>query len=456
MDCINNIVEKQREYFYTEETKDINFRISQLKLLKKIIIKNEEKLLIALKNDLNKSAFEAYETEIGTVLMELNYTIKRLRSWIKPKKVKTSITNFLSKSYIYSEPYGVVLIIAPWNYPFQLAISPLIGAIAAGNCAIIKPSEYATNTSKIVKEIINNNFKENFITVIEGGRDTNIKLLQQNLDYIFFTGSVSVGKAVMEEAAKNLTPVTLELGGKSPCIVHSDADIKLAAKKIVWGKFLNAGQTCVAPDYLFVHKDIKYKLISCIIDTIKLFFGEEPRESLDYGRIINQEHLGRLGELLKEGSIIVGGDIDRNEKYISPTIMENITWNNHIMKEEIFGPILPILEYSSLNEVITSIRNHGKPLALYLFTKCKEVEREVLEKLSFGGGCVNDTIMHLTSPHLPFGGVGSSGMGSYHGKASFDTFSHKKSILKSSSYFDIKLKYPPYGNKIKLLRNIIK
>ena len=456
MDCINNIVEKQREYFYTEETKDINFRISQLKLLKKIIIKNEEKLLIALKNDLNKSAFEAYETEIGTVLMELNYTIKRLRSWIKPKKVKTSITNFLSKSYIYSEPYGVVLIIAPWNYPFQLAISPLIGAIAAGNCAIIKPSEYATNTSKIVKEIINNNFKENFITVIEGGRDTNIKLLQQNLDYIFFTGSVSVGKAVMEEAAKSLTPITLELGGKSPCIVHSDADIKLAAKKIVWGKFLNAGQTCVAPDYLFVHKDIKYKLISCIIDTIKLFFGEEPRESLDYGRIINQEHLGRLGELLKEGSIIVGGDIDRNEKYISPTIMENITWNNHIMKEEIFGPILPILEYSSLNEVITSIRNHGKPLALYLFTKCKEVEREVLEKLSFGGGCVNDTIMHLTSPHLPFGGVGSSGMGSYHGKASFDTFSHKKSILKSSSYFDIKLKYPPYGNKIKLLRNIIK
>ncbi len=456
MDCINNIVEKQREYFYTEETKDINFRISQLKLLKKIIIKNEEKLLIALKNDLNKSTFEAYETEIGTVLMELNYTIKRLRSWIKPKKVKTSITNFLSKSYIYSDPYGVVLIIAPWNYPFQLAISPLIGAIAAGNCAIIKPSEYATNTSKIVKEIINNNFKENFITVIEGGRDTNIKLLQQNLDYIFFTGSVSVGKAVMEEAAKNLTPITLELGGKSPCIVHNDADIKLAAKKIVWGKFLNAGQTCVAPDYLFVHKDIKHKLISCIIDTIKLFFGEEPKESLDYGRIINQEHLSRLEELLKEGSIIVGGDIDKNEKYISPTIMENINWDNHIMKEEIFGPILPILEYSSLNEVITSIRNHGKPLALYVFTKCKEVEREVLEKLSFGGGCVNDTIMHLTSPYLPFGGVGSSGMGSYHGKASFDTFSHKKSILKSSSYFDIKLKYPPYGNKVKLLRNIIK
>ncbi|QUH21140.1 aldehyde dehydrogenase [Alkaliphilus sp. B6464] len=456
MDYIKSIVEKQREHFYTGETKDINFRISQLKLLKEVIIKNEEKLLIALKNDLNKSAFEAYETEIGTVLMELNYTIKRLRSWIKPKKVKTPITSFSSKSYIYSEPYGVVLIIAPWNYPFQLAISPLIGAIAAGNCSIIKPSEYATNTSNIVKEIINNNFKDNFITVIEGGRDTNIKLLQQNLDYIFFTGSVSVGKAVMEEAAKNLTPITLELGGKSPCIVHSDADIKLAAKKIVWGKFLNAGQTCVAPDYLFVHKDIKHKLISCIIDTIKLFFGEEPRKSLDYGRIINQEHLGRLGELLKEGSIIVGGDIDKNEKYISPTIMENINWDNHIMKEEIFGPILPILEYSSLNEVITSIRNHGKPLALYLFTKCKGVEREVLEKLSFGGGCVNDTIMHLTSPHLPFGGVGSSGMGSYHGKASFDTFSHKKSILKSSSYLDIKLKYPPYGNKIKLLRNIIK
>lgn len=456
MDCINNIVEKQREYFYTEETKDINFRISQLKLLKKIIIKNEEKLLIALKNDLNKSVFEAYETEIATVLMELNYTIKRLRSWIKPKKVKTPITNFLSKSYIYSEPYGVVLIIAPWNYPFQLAISPLIGAIAAGNCSIIKPSEYAPNTSNIVKEIINNNFKDNFITVIEGGRDTNIKLLQQNLDYIFFTGSVSVGKVVMEEAAKNLTPITLELGGKSPCIVHSDADIKLATKKIVWGKFLNAGQTCVAPDYLFVHKDIKHKLISCIIDTIKLFFGDEPKKSLDYGRIINQEHLSRLGELLKEGSIIVGGDIDKNEKYISPTIMENITWNNSIMKEEIFGPILPILEYSSLNEVITSIRNNGKPLALYVFTKCKEVERQVLEKLSFGGGCVNDTIMHLTSPHLPFGGVGSSGMGSYHGKASFDTFSHKKSVLKSSSYFDIKLKYPPYGNKVKLLRNIIK
>ncbi|WP_427338396.1 aldehyde dehydrogenase [Caloranaerobacter sp. DY30410] len=456
MDEIKKLINKQREYFGKGITLDIDFRINMLKVLRRAIIENERLILKALKEDLNKSDFEGYETEIGIVLDEIRYIIKNLRSWTKPKKVKTPITQFISNSYIYSEPYGVTLIIAPWNYPFQLVMAPLIGSISAGNCSIIKPSEYAPNTSKIISKIISDNFEEEFIAVVEGGIEVNKALLKEKFDYIFFTGSVNVGKIVMEAASKHLTPVTLELGGKSPCIVDEDADIELAAKRIVWGKFLNAGQTCVAPDYLYLHKNIKDYFIKNAIKFIKEFFGENPLKSEDYPRIINIKHFNRLKNLLKDGDILYGGDFDEEKLYIAPTIIDNITWEDSIMQEEIFGPILPLLVFEELDEVIKTVNTHPKPLALYYFSNDKEKQERVIKEISFGGGCINDTIVHLATPYLPFGGVGNSGMGSYHGKASFDTFSHKKSVLKKSNLIDISLRYPPYRGKIKLLRKILK
>ncbi|RKD30545.1 aldehyde dehydrogenase [Thermohalobacter berrensis] len=450
------IVEKQKNFFEKGITKNISFRMEMLKHLKKVILENEKLILKALKDDLNKPPFEAYATEIGIVLDEIDYVIKNLKNWTKPKKVKTPIFHFLSKSFIYPEPYGVVLIIAPWNYPFQLVLSPLIGAIAGGNCAIIKPSEYSSNTSKILSKIINENFKSDFITVIEGGSEVNKSLLEQKFDYIFFTGSVRVGKIVMEAASKHLTPITLELGGKSPCIVDEEANIDLAAKRITWGKFLNAGQTCVAPDYLLVHKNIKEGLIKNIIKYIKEFYGDDPRKSPDYPRIINKKHFIRLSKLLEDGEIVYGGEVDEDDLYLSPTIIDNIDWNFEIMKDEIFGPLLPVLEYKDLDEVINKVNGKPKPLALYFFSNNKEKEKKVLEDIPFGGGCINDTIVHVASSYLPFGGVGNSGMGSYHGKASFDTFTHYKSILKKSNMFDINLRYPPYRNKIKALKKILK
>ncbi len=455
--CISKkVIQKQRSFFETGKSKDIGFRIEKLKTLKKAVIENEKEIMEALKNDLNKSPFESYATEIGFLLEEINYTIKHISKWVKPKKVKSSLKHFPSSSYIYTEPYGVILIIAPWNYPFQLALSPLVGAIAAGNCSIIKPSEYSQHTSAILDKLIRENFDESFITVVRGGREVAQKLLDEKFDYIFFTGSVQVGKIIMEAASKHLTPVTLELGGKSPCIVDETANIDLAAKRIIWGKSLNAGQTCVAPDYLLVQKNMKDKLINKMSEYITKFYGTDPLTNKQYPKIINEKHFNRLLKLMENGNIVCGGQYTDETMHIAPTIIDGVTLESPIMQEEIFGPLLPVLEFENLNQALTVVNKYPKPLALYLFTNDKQKEKYVINNTSFGGGCINDTIIHLATPHMPFGGVGESGMGAYHGKASFDTFSHKKSVMKKSNILDVPLKYPPFEDDLRLLKKVMK
>ena len=458
MNNIGMVLEKQRNYFNSGATRDLDFRIDKLSTLKRSIVKNEKQILEALWVDLHKSEFEAYATEIGIILDEINFAIKHLKSWSKTKKVRTPLTNFLSSSYIYSEPYGVSLIISPWNYPFQLLISPLIGSIAAGNCAMLKPSENSPSTTEVIIKVIEECFTEEFVCVVEpfGGKESSEALLKEEFDYIFFTGSVPVGKIVMEAASKHLTPVTLELGGKSPCIVDKDADVKLAAKRIAWGKFLNAGQTCVAPDYILVHQSVKVDLLTGIIGYIKEFFGENPANSNDFPRIINERQFDRLLGLLDRGNIVTGGEYSKIEKYIAPTIIDNVSWNDPIMLDEIFGPVLPILEFENLEEVIKMVNSRPKPLALYYFSTNKKNQERIIEMISYGGGCINDTIMHVASPYLPFGGVGSSGMTAYHGKGSYDVFSHKKSVIKKSNLIDVKIRYAPYNDKIKLLKKLMK
>lgn len=449
---IDYILEKQRKYFNSQITKDSDFRVKQLDNLLNAIKKNEKLILKALKDDLQKCEFEAYETEIGVVISEIKSVRNKIKKWNKPKKVKTPVLNIGSKSYIYNQPYGLCLIMAPWNYPFQLCISPLIGSIIGGNCSVIKPSELAPNTSKVIKKIIDENFDEEYICVVEGEIDTNQHLLSKNFDYIFFTGSPKVGKIVMEAAAKNLIPVTLELGGKSPCIVDKSADLEISAKKIVWGKFLNAGQTCIAPDYIIAHKEIKSKLIENIKKYIKQFYLNEPLKSKDYTSIISKNHFDRLVSLIDYEKIVYGGDIDENNFKIEPTIIDNVELDDKVMSEEIFGPILPILEFENFGDLIKIIDNHKNPLALYVFTNNNKFEERIINTISFGGGCVNDTIMHITNHNMPFGGVGYSGIGSYHGKKSFETFSHQKSVMKSSK-IDIPIKYPPYSKKaMKILK----
>ena len=458
MNNIQMVLEKQRNYFNTGATRDLDFRLEKLSILKKAIKKNEKQILEALWGDLHKSEFEAYATEIGIILEEINFVMKHLRSWSKTKKVRTPLTHFLSSSYIYSEPYGVSLIISPWNYPFQLLMAPLIGSIAAGNCAMVKPSENSIMTTEVIIKIIEESFKEEFISVVEpyGGKESTQALLKEEFDYIFFTGSVPVGKIVMEAASKYLTPVTLELGGKSPCIVDKDADIKLAAKRITWGKFLNAGQTCVAPDYLLVHKSVKEQLLIEITGYINEFFGENPAKSNDFPRIVNERQFDRLIGLLDKGNIVTGGEYIKGEKYIAPTIIDNITWEDPIMLDEIFGPILPIIEFDYLEEVIKMVNSKPKPLALYFFSSNKKQQEKIIKMISYGGGCINDTIMHVASTYVPFGGVGASGIGSYHGKGSYDSFSHKKSVIKKSNVIDIKVRYAPYNNKLKLIKRLMK
>jgi aldehyde dehydrogenase (NAD+) len=453
---IRSIIERQREFFVEDKTKDIVFRLEHLKRLGISIKNHEQEILQALKKDLNKAPFEAYATEVGMVLEELNFIRKRLTGWAVPKRVRTSITNFISTSTIYSEPYGVVLIMSPWNYPFMLTIAPLIGAIAAGNCAIVKPSNYSPNTSEVIDIILSEVFRKDYVTVVHGGREANQSLLEQKFDYIFFTGSVAVGKLVMEAAAKYITPITLELGGKSPCIVDETADLDLAARRITWGKFMNAGQTCVAPDYLLVHYSVKDELLHKIKEYIVKFYGSNVSENENFPKIVNEKHLQRLIDLMDGEQIEIGGDVSRETNQIAPTVLDHINWDSPIMVEEIFGPLLPILEYKDLNDVISRINNRPKPLALYFFTKNKPNERKIIQSISYGGGCINDTIMHLTSSNMPFGGVGESGMGGYHGSASFDTFSHKKSILKKSNWFDLPLRYPPYKDHLALIKKIMK
>ncbi|MDB1922182.1 aldehyde dehydrogenase [Clostridium tertium] len=458
MENILNIFNSQKEFFYSNKTKDINYRINNLKKLKNLIKENEQDIMDALYKDLRKSNFESYATEIGIVYDELNLHIKNLRKWSKREKRKSPIVHFPAKSYIYKDPYGVTLIIGPFNYPFQLVIAPLIGAISAGNCAIIKPSESTQNIALLLEKIINENFKENYIRVVNplGGKDTVSYLLDLKFDYIFFTGSVSVGKIIMEKASKNLIPVTLELGGKSPCIVDNSAKLDLAAKRIVWGKFLNAGQTCVAPDYILVQKDIKEKLLKELKKELLLQFGSDIKSSSDFPRIINKHSLLRLKNYLNDGEIYFGGSVDEKDLYLEPTILTNIKENSLIMEEEIFGPILPILEYSSLDEALTYVINKDKPLALYYFSEDSTSIEKVLNSTTSGGVTINDTIIHVASSYLPFGGVGSSGMGAYHGKASFDVFTHKKSVIKRGTFIEFPIKFAPYNNKINLLKKVMK
>ncbi len=447
-------IKKQRAFFREGKCRNIAFRIAQLKKLDAWITKNESAIMDALHQDLNKSAFEAYATEIGIVKEEIRFTLKNLRKWAKPKRVPTPVTQFPSCSFIYPEPYGVALIMSPWNYPFQLTVAPLAGAICGGNCAMVKPSAYSPATSALLARMVRELFPPEYISVIEGGRKENEALLNEKFDYIFFTGSVNVGKYVMEKAAKHLTPVSLELGGKSPCIVDETADIRLAAKRIVWGKFLNCGQTCVAPDYILVQKSVKDKLVRQIEKYIRKMYGSDPCCNPEYPKMINRKHFDRVLGLIKDAHVVCGGGSRIDTCQIEPTVLGNITWNHPVMQEEIFGPVLPVLTYYDLKEAVALVNARPKPLALYLFTKDRKREKYVLRNVSYGGGCINDTVVHLATSHMPFGGVGNSGMGGYHGKASFDTFTHKKSIMKKSNLIDIPVRYAPFKNKLNILKRL--
>ena len=451
-----DILERQKDYFYSGITRPYQYRKKALNLLKASIKANEEKLLKALQTDLNKSDFEAFTTEIGIVYTEIDFVLKNLKKWMKPKRVKTPLTHIGSVSKIYPDPYGASLIISPWNYPFQLAMTPLIGAIAGGNTAVIKPSELTPTVSNLIKEIISQTFVEDYVAVELGGAEKSQELLDMPFDYIFFTGSVAVGKIVMEKASQHLIPITLELGGKSPVIVHEDASLKLAAKRVAWGKFTNSGQTCVAPDYLFVHENVKAQFLNYFTEAINQLYGDHPVNNPNYGKIINDNHFQRLTGYLKSGKLYYGGKVNPDKRIIEPTVLVDVDQNDPIMTEEIFGPILPVLTYSNLNEAIDYIRRQPKPLSFYFFSETAHYQDTVLEQISFGGGCINDTLYHLGTPHLPFGGVGESGMGSYRGKHSFDTFTHKKSILKQSSRFDFPFRYPNSKNGLERARKIMK
>ncbi|MCM3133078.1 aldehyde dehydrogenase [Paenibacillus polysaccharolyticus] len=424
------LVTTQRTFFNTGQTKPVEYRIQALQNLRKGIQKYQQRILDALRADLNKSEAEGYGSEIRIVLGELDYTLEHLREWAAPRNVPTSSAIPDAVSTIYPEPYGVALIIAPWNYPFQLAFGPLIGAIAAGNCAVIKPSELTPATSRLIYDLIHETYPEEYIAVMEGEVETSTALLNEKFDYIFFTGSTGVGRIVMKAAAEHLTPVTLELGGKSPAIVHQDADLKLAAQRLVRGKFLNAGQTCVAPDYLLVDEQVRDQLIKEIRAEVRDKFGDDVMQNKDFPHIVNARNFDRLSAFLTNGKNLMGGRSNRDQLMIEPTILGDIDWDSPVMQEEIFGPILPVFTYGELDPMLDEIVRRPKPLALYLFTENETLQEQVLNKVSFGGGCINETLSHMTSHYLPFGGVGESGMGSYHGKQSFEVFSHHKSILK--------------------------
>lgn len=453
---MKSIFKNQKNYFKSGLTRSVQFRINQLTKLRQGILLHEEEILNALKKDLGKPYFEGYATEVGFVLDSIQYMINHVATWSKDQQVKTPIHQPMAKSYYKYDPYGTVLIIAPFNYPFQLLIEPLIGAIAAGNTAILKPSEYTPHTEAVLLKLITELFDPNYIAVVVGGREMTTELINMPFDYIFFTGSVPVGKVVMKAAAENLVPVTLELGGKSPVIVHKDANIKVAAKRIAWGKFMNAGQICVAPDYVYVHKSVEKAFIDELAKVIVDFYGIAPIKSPDYCRIVNERHFDRITGLINHDKVIIGGQYDRLERYIAPTVMSNVVWSDEIMKDEIFGPVLPLLTYDNLEEVIDVVRSHPKPLAFYVFSENEKIQDLLMDQIPFGGGCINDTISHVASSALPFGGVGSSGMGAYHGHDSFLTFSHRKSILKKSTKFELPLVYPPYKNHLKWVKKLLK
>jgi aldehyde dehydrogenase (NAD+) len=446
-------IDDLRVYFAEGKTRELSFRIEQLKALRKAIVDNEQAIFDALEADLKKPAFEAYAGETAIVVNEIDYMLKHLAGWVKPKKVRTPLAHFPSRSYSFSEPYGVTLIIGPWNFPVQLMLAPLVGAIAAGNCALLKPSIAAPRTSHLLTDIIGEIFDPAYISIMEGGAETAQMLLEEQFDHIFFTGGPAVGRLVMAAAARHLTPITLELGGKNPCIVDADTHLEYTARRIVWGKFFNAGQSCVAVDYLLVQKSVKQALLDRLARFVHQFYGSDPAQSPDFGRIIDDGHFDRLARLLGTGRIITGGTSDRASRYIAPTIIDGILGHEQIMEEEIFGPLLPVIEYDDLSQAISFVNKRPKPLALYFFSRNKSLQDRVLRETAAGGGCINDTVIHETTC-LPFGGVGPSGIGKYHGKASFDAFSHERSVMKSGFLFDIPLRYPPYKKHLKWLRKV--
>lgn len=456
----SKLTEAQKQFFETGRTRDLAFRICQLQLLADAMRKNETVLEEALKKDLGKSVFESYATEIGFVLADIRYTIQNLQKWSAPKRVRTPMYLFPGKSKIQKEPYGSVLILGPYNYPVQLLAEPLIGAIAAGNCAVLKPSELTPHVSKAMYQIVHSTFKEEYIACVEGGVEVNQELLSQKFDYIFFTGSERVGRIVMKAAAENLTPVTLELGGKSPVIIEKTANIKEAARRIAWGKLLNAGQTCVAPDYVLVDESRKQQFLTEMKNAFFHLYGKEIKKNPHFGRIVNERHMERLQKILEQDAkyLFCGGEADALQRYIEPAILDlGKDQNAASMQEELFGPILPVLSYHKLEDAVRFVNKRAKPLALYLFTKKRSAERFVLERVSSGGVCVNDTISHLINPDLPFGGVGASGMGQYHGKYSFDTFTHEKSVFYKPADWNLPVCYPPFTKgKMNLVKFFLK
>lgn len=445
---IDDILKKQRTFFQSGATLPVSFRIEMLKKLRSAVQKYETEIGLALKSDLGKSDYEGFMCETGLVLSELSYMIRHTRRFASKHRVWTPLAQFASSSYKKPSPYGNTLIMSPWNYPFLLTIDPLANAIAAGNAAIVKPSAYSPATSAVIEKLISECFPPEYVAVVTGGRKENAALLDQKFDFVFFTGSQNVGKEVLRHTAETLTPAVLELGGKSPCIVDETAKLRLAAKRIVFGKYLNCGQTCVAPDYILCHKSIKNRLVEEICIQVKEQYGEKPLENPDYGKIINEKHFDRLLSLIQKEKTILGGNYDRETLQIAPTVMDNITWDDAVMQEEIFGPLLPILTFNSFDDVYSLLAEKPKPLALYLFSESKARIREVTERCSYGGGCINDTIIHLATSEMGFGGVGESGMGAYHGKEGFEVFSHTKSIVDKKTWMDLPMRYQPYKRSL--------
>ncbi|WP_343487134.1 aldehyde dehydrogenase [Allomuricauda sp. d1] len=445
MTSIPSLLVEQHDFFSSGSTKPLTSRKQALKRLKKAIVEREDAICDALYSDFKKPKFESLATETQMVLAELNHIINNVAFWARPKRVPLSLSNFPSRDWIQYEPFGQVLVISPWNYPFMLAMSPLIGAVAAGNTVVLKPSELSPATSKILDDIISEVFDAKHVAVVEGGVETSQELLAQKWNYIFFTGSTRVGKIVYKSAAAHLTPVTLELGGKNPCIIDASAPVKLAAKRIVWGKFINAGQTCLAPDYLLVHEAVKDKLVAALQHHIIEFYGEDVQASNDFARIATEGQYKRLKAMLNDGTLRFGGKFDDDDRYISPTLLENPSMDSEAMQGEIFGPVLPIFSYEKESDIERYIENYGRPLALYVFSNRKSFLKRILTRFSFGGGAINDTVIHITNKNMPFGGVGNSGFGGYHGKHSFELFSHKKSIVKKANWLDLPFRYPPYN-----------
>ena len=453
---IPKIVNQQKIFFNSNSTKQVSLRIETLKKLKSVLKENEQELYTAIYTDFKKSEFETYLTELSLIYNELNGAIRNLKKWSKQKRVRTNLANFPARSYIIPEPLGTVLVISAWNYPYQIALIPAISAIAAGNTVVIKPSEIPNNTSKILAELINTNFDENYLTVLEGGVETTTDLLQQKWDKVFFTGSTHVGRIVYKAAAENLTPVTLELGGKSPTFVLADCNIKTTAKRIVWAKFLNAGQTCIAPDYLLVEEGIKDQLLLALKKEIKIAFPNIKEVEENYVQIINELNFNRLEQLIPNEKVYHGGTTNKENRSIAPTLLHNINFEDYIMEDEIFGPILPIIAFENLEDVINKIKEREKPLSLYVYSKNKEIIKKILHEISFGGGAINESIVQISNPNLPFGGVGASGIGSYNSKAGFDTFTHYKSILHKTTWLEPKIKYTPFTEfKMRILKFIL-